>query len=182
MRNMGLWIAIAVAALVVIWFVATYNGFVKRKQVVNEAAAGMDVFLKKRYDLIPNLVETVKIYMGHEQETLARVVALRNTAAGGQMQAQGELSETLGRLFALAENYPELKADAQFTQLQAELTDLEGSIAEARRYYNGAARLYNTGIQSMPGNLIARLFRFDPVAYFEAPTAEREAVRVDFSK
>ncbi len=185
---MGLWIAIAVIAVIVLWFVATYNGFVKSKQVVNEAFSGMDVYLKKRYDLIPNLVETVKTYMKHEQDTLAKIVELRGAAASGattedKMKAEGELSQTLGRLFALAENYPELKADTQFTQLQTELTGLEADIAEARKYYNGAARLYNTKTQTMPSNLIAGIFHFEPVNYFEVSnTAERDAVKVDFSK
>ena len=185
---MGLWIAIAVVAVLVLWFVSAYNGFVKSKQVVSEAFSGMDVYLKKRYDLIPNLVETVKTYMQHEEGTLAKIVELRNSAASGaaaedKMKAEGELTQTLGKLFALAENYPELKADTQFTQLQTELGGLETDIAEARKYYNGAARLYNTKTQTVPNNLIAGIFHFEPVSYFEVTdAAERQAVKVDFGK
>ena len=184
---MGLWIAIGIAAVVIIWFVATYNGLVKKRQVVQEAFSGMDVYLKQRYDLIPNLVETVKGYMKHEEGTLEKIVALRGTASAGnngsRMQAEGELTQTLQHLFALVENYPDLKADTQFLQLQNQMNGLEQNIAQARKYYNGAARQYNIATQTLPSNLIAGMFHFAPVEYFEvSDAAERQAVKVDFGK
>lgn len=182
-----MWIAIAVAAVLLFWFILCYNSLVRLKALAAEAASGMDVCLKKRRDLVPNLVETVKGYMTHEQETLAQVVELRGkavSAAPGEARiaAEGELSGALSRLFALAENYPELRADAQFLSLQNALRGAEDEIAQARKYYNGAARQFNIRIQTVPSSLVAALFRFTPYPYFEISPAEREPVAVDFSR
>ncbi len=182
-----MWIAIGVVALIVVWFVATYNSFVKSRALVDEAFSGMDVYLKKRYDLIPNLVETVKAYMTHEQDTLAKIVELRGKAAGApdpqaRMAAEGELSNTLTHLFALSENYPDLKANAQFLSLQNDLRGIEDEISQARKYYNGAAKQFNIKTQTIPSSLVAGICHFTPYAYFEIAQAERENVKVDFGK
>lgn len=179
-------IALIVIALIVIWFVLTYNSFVKQRALVDEAFSGMDVYLKKRHDLVPNLVETVKAYMAHEQETLEKVVSLRNAAVGGTPQqkaaAESELGGALGRLLALAENYPELKADAQFLSLQNDLRTIEDEISQSRKYYNGAVRLFNIKTQAIPGSIVAGICGFTAYPFFEADESERENVKVDFGK
>lgn len=181
------WIIIAVVAVVVLWFVGSYNGFIRAKGAVDEAFSGMDVYLKKRYDLIPNLVNTVKAYMTHEKETLESVVNLRNQAVdpsatpAEKMNTENQLTQTISHLFALAENYPELKADTQFTQLQTELSTLETDISEARKYYNGAAKIFNIKTQTVPSNIIASIFKFKAVPYFEVDNVEeRKNVKVEF--
>lgn len=186
---MWIYILIAVVVVIALWFIGTYNGFIKRKGVVDEAFAGMDVYLKKRYDLIPNLVETVKTYMSHEQDTLTKIVELRSAASDknasmtDRVEADNQLSGALTHLFALSENYPELKASEQFLSLQNQLTAVETDIAEARKYYNGAAKLFNVKVRSIPSNLVANMCGFRDVPYFEVTdAAERENVKVDFGK
>src|ERR1700733_3844916 len=163
---------LAVIVVLVIWAISIYNGLVSMRQQVNAAFADIDVQLKQRHDLVPNLVETVKGYAAHESGTLEEVVKARNaavTAQGPAQQAAAEnmLSGALRQLFALSESYPDLKASANFQQLQAELTDLENKIAAARRFFNNAVREYNTGIQRFPAALFASAFGFSAKDFFD---------------
>ena len=180
------WIVLGVIVLVVLWAVAIFNKLVKNRNLVLEGWSGIDVQLKRRYDLIPNLVETVKGYAGHEKEVLARVVELRNSAAKAQTASEkapieNMLTQTLRQLFALAEAYPDLKANQNFLDLQGQLSEIEEQIQFSRRYYNGAARDMNILVQSFPSNVIARSFGFNEADYFEIELAtEREAPKVNF--
>ena len=165
-------IFIAVIVVLVFWSITLYNGLVTMRQRVNEAFADVDVQLRQRHDLIPNLVETVKGYAAHERGTLDEVVKARNAAViaqGPAQQAAAEnmLSGALRQLFALAERYPDLKASANFQQLQAELADIENKIAAARRFFNSAVQEYNTGIQRFPAALFAGSFGFTPKEFFD---------------
>jgi LemA protein len=175
---------VAVAAFAL---VAIYNRLVKNQNLVQEAWSGIDVQLKRRADLIPNLLETVKGYMQHERGVLEKVTELRTQSlqAGSvadKAQAEGMLTAALRTLFAVAENYPDLKASANFQDLQRSLADIEDQVQLARRYYNGAARNLNILIQSFPSNLVARTFGFQTVEYFEIEDAGDRAVpRVSFS-
>ena len=176
-------IGLAIAAVVVLYAIILYNSLVKARQVKEEAWSGIDVQLKRRADLIPNLIETVKGYAAHEKETLEKVVELRNRAqavpAGdiaGRAQAEGLLSQALGRIFALAEAYPDLKANQNFAELQETLETLEGEIQMSRRYYNGAARDLNVKVESVPSNLVASLFKFAKAPYFEIENPAYRAV------
>ncbi len=166
------WIVLGVIALLVIWVILIYNGLVAMRQRVNQAFADVDVQLKQRHDLVPNLVETVKGYASHERGTLEAVVQARNaamTAQGPAQMAQAEnmLSGALRQLFALAEAYPDLKANQNFMQLQAELSDLENKIAAARRFFNNSVQEYNTGIQSFPAVLLAGSLGFTQKEFFD---------------
>jgi LemA protein len=180
------WIAGAALALVLVWAVATYNRLVKKKNQVREGWSGIDVQLKRRYNLIPNLVETVKGYATHEKATLAEVTEMRGKATGSgtpvdRAQAEGLLSQLLGRLLAVAEAYPDLKASANFAGLQQELSDIEEQIQLARRYYNGSVRELNVLVQSFPSNLIAQAFGFAEADYFVVELAtHREVPQVKF--
>ena len=174
---MLLWIILAVVAAVVVYAIVVFNRLVRTRQMANEAWSGIDVQLKRRSDLVPNLVETVKGYAAHERAVLEEVTAIarRGARAAGRRrrrraQAEGALSAALGRLFALAENYPDLKASANFLELQQQLSDLENELQMARRYYNGAVRNLNVLVQSFPSNLIAGLFGFAQRDYFELRT------------
>ena len=176
-------IGLAIAAVVVLYAIILYNSLVKARQVKEEAWSGIDVQLKRRADLIPNLIETVKGYAAHEKETLEKVVELRNRAqavpAGdiaGRAQAEGLLSQALGRIFALAEAYPDLKANQNFAELQETLETLENEIQMSRRYYNGAARDLNVKVESFPSNLVASLFKFLKAPYFEIENPADRAV------
>ncbi len=165
-------IVLAVIVVVILWVVTIYNGLVAMRQRVNQAFADVDVQLRQRHDLIPNLVETVKGYAAHERGTLDEVVKARNAAVAAQgpaQQAAAEnlLSGALRQLFALAESYPDLKASANFQQLQAELTDIENKIAAARRIFNNAVQEYNTGIQKFPAALFATSLGFAPKEFFD---------------
>ncbi len=183
------WIVIAVIALVallVIWFISSYNGFVKRKNGVEEAFSTMDVYMKKRFDMIPNLVETVKGYAKHESETLEKVIAARNQIANGtstadRLKGENALSGTLKSLFALAESYPDLKANSNFTALQNQLTSIEGEIAMSRKYYNACVKEFNTKTQTFPSVIIANMFGFQRFTMFEVDAPEeRKNVKVQF--
>jgi LemA protein len=165
-------IVLAVIAVVILWAITIYNGLVSMRQRVNGAFADIDVQLKQRHDLIPNLVETVKGYAAHERGTLEEVVKARNAAVSAQGPAQqaaaeNMLSGALRQLFALAEAYPDLKASTNFQQLQAELSDIENKIAAARRYFNNQVQEYNTGIQRFPAALFASSFGFAPKEFFD---------------
>ena len=165
-------IILAVIVVVVLWAIATYNGLVSMRQRVNQAFADIDVQLRQRHDLIPNLVETVKGYAAHERGTLDEVVRARNAAVSAQgtpeqATAENQLSGALRQLFALSEAYPDLKANANFQQLQSELSDIENKIAAARRFFNNAVQEYNTGIQRFPAALFATSFGFAPKDFFD---------------
>ncbi|MDI6834780.1 MAG: LemA family protein [Rhizobiaceae bacterium] len=178
----------AILAALVLYVVFIYNGLVKSRQMAEEAWSGIDVQLKRRADLIPNLIETVKGYAGHEKSTLEEVVALRNKAqavpAGdveGRAVAEGLLGQALGRVIALAEAYPDLKANQNFLELQRSLETIEGEIQMSRRYYNGAARDLNVKVESFPSNLVAGQFGFAKKPYFEiANEADRAVPTVKF--
>ena len=166
------WIVLGVIVVIVLWAIAIYNGLVTMRQRVNQAFADIDVQLKQRHDLIPNLVETVKGYAAHERGTLEAVTQARNTAMAAQGPAQqaaaeNMLSGALRQLFALSEAYPDLKANANFQQLQTELTDIENKLAAARRFFNNAVQEYNTGIQQFPAALFAGMFGFAPRTFFD---------------
>lgn len=177
----GLMVVLVLAAAAVLWAVAIYNSLVRMRSMVEEAWSGIDVQLKRRTDLIPNLVSTVKGYAAHEKGTLEEVVRLRGLAqnahgVGETAQAQGLLGQALGKLFALAENYPDLKANANFAQLQATLGEIEEQIQLARRYYNGAVRNLNIAVESFPSNLVAGRFGFVKAEFFELESAAERAV------
>jgi LemA protein len=178
-------ILIAVLVLLALYAVVTYNGLVSLRNRIENAWAQIDVQLKRRYDLIPNLVETVKGYAAHERETLDAVVQARNAgmnAQGPHDQAQAEnmISGALKSLFALSEAYPDLKANQNFAQLQEELTGTEGRIAYARQFYNDTVYKYNTKIQSFPSNILANMFRFSEREYFQADDESRGTTQVSF--
>jgi LemA protein len=165
-------IVLAVIVVLVLWVIAVYNGLVSMRQRVNQAFADIDVQMRQRHDLIPNLVETVKGYAAHERGTLEEVVKARNAAVAAQgtpaqAAAENALSGALRQLFALSEAYPDLKANANFQQLQSELTDIEDKIAAARRFFNNAVQEYNTGIQRFPAALFAAALGFAPKDFFD---------------
>ena len=181
-------IGLAIVAVVALYAIVIYNGLVKARQMKEEAWSGIDVQLKRRTDLIPNLIETVKGYAAHEKGTLENVVELRNRAeavpsgdVAGRAAAEGMLSQALGRLFALAEAYPDLKANQNFAELQRSLETTEGEIQMARRYYNGAARDLNVRVESFPSNLVANTFKFEKAPFFEIDDpADRAVPQVKF--
>lgn len=176
-------ILLAIIVLAALYVVFAYNGLVRARQMAEEAWSGIDVQLKRRADLIPNLVETVKGYAGHERQTLEEVVELRNKAqavpsgdVAARGQVEGLLSQALGRVIALAEAYPDLKANTNFLELQRSLEGVEGEIQMSRRYYNGAARDLNVKVETFPNNLIAGPFGFTKKAYFEITNEADRAV------
>ena len=178
-------ILIIVVVLIIAWAFATYNKLVDLRNRVKDQWAQIDVQLKRRFDLIPNLVETVKGYAKHESETLEAVIKARNTYVSAttpeaQMKADGELEKAISKLFALSESYPELKANTNFQHLQQELTETESKIASARQFYNDTVLMYNNKVEMVPSNIIASLFKFKKEAFFEANEAERENVQVKF--
>ena len=184
------WVIVAALGVLVLWFIATYNGLVRSKNRVDEAFSDIDVQLKRRYDLIPNLVETVKGYMTHENQTLVQLTQARTAAMAvhdnkaatmaEKEQAENALSGTLKTLFAVSENYPDLKANQNFLKLQDELTDTEDKIQASRRFYNGNVRDFNTKIQMFPTNTIAGMLKFSKYEFFQADGAEKENVKVQF--
>jgi len=178
-------ILIIVAVVIALYVMMAYNGLVRLRNRVLNAWAQIDVQLKRRHDLIPNLVETVKGYMKYEQETLDKVIKARAAAMSAQgvaatAQAENQLTSTLKSLFALVENYPELKANQNMLALQEELTTTENRIAFARQHYNDSVMTYNTAIETFPRNVIAGMFGFTRRESFSAPESEREPVKVQF--
>jgi LemA protein len=180
---MTFWIILAIVVVAVIYVIAIYNRLVSSRQMSEEAWSGIDVQLKRRADLVPNLIETVKGYASHERGVFDDVTRLRTQAQSvppgdveARAKAESALSLGLGRLLAVAENYPELKASANFAELQEELANLENEIQMARRYYNGAVRNLNTMIQSFPSNLVAGQFKFEQRQYFEIEEPSDRAV------
>jgi len=185
---MLLWIITAVVAAVILYVIVVFNQLVRTRQMANEAWSGIDVQLKRRSDLVPNLVDTVKGYAAHERGVLDEVTQLRGAAravpsgdVARRAQAEGALSAALGRLFAVSENYPDLKASANFLELQKQLSDLENELQMARRYFNGAVRNQNVLVQSFPSGLIAGLFGFRQRDFFEVADADRAAPQVDLA-
>lgn len=178
-------ILLAVAALAVMWLVGIFNSLVSSKATVNEAWSGIDVQLKRRYDLIPNLVALVKQYSTHEKNVFEKVAQLRSAsmnATGVEQKSQAEagLTQALKTLFAVAESYPELKANENYLSLQKELSSIEQEIQLSRRYYNGATRDYNILTQRFPSNIVSGMFGYSPVPYFELDNpAERQAPRIE---
>jgi len=185
----AVWIIIGIVVVLLILFIVTYNGLVRRRNQVKNAWAQIDVQLKRRYDLIPNLMETVKGYMKHERETLEAVTNARNIAqqasssgAGARAKAEGELSSALSRLLVVVENYPDLKANQNFLALQEELTSTENKISFSRQYYNDSVLRYNNQTQMFPSNIIASMTGFRASEFFEVTiAAEREAPKVSFT-
>ncbi len=182
------YIVLAIAVVTVGWLVFTFNSLVLGRNRVKEGWADIDVQLKRRYDLIPNLIEAVKGYMEHEKDTLAKVTEMRTLAMqGGSMEEQAQhenmLTGALKSVFALSENYPDLKANENFTELQRELTDTENKIQASRRFYNGTVRDFNTKIEQVPTNVVANMFGFKVREFFELADTEqaaREPVKVNF--
>jgi len=179
-------IVIIVVVILVLVVIAAYNGLVRSRNQVDNAWSQIDVQLKRRLDLIPNLVETVKGYAAHERETLAAVVSARNAAIAApdtpkaQAEADGVLTGALRQLFALSEAYPDLKANQNFLALQEELTATEGRVAYARQFYNDSVLTYDNKLESFPTVVIAKMFNFEPRDYFEADEAARTAPTVEF--
>jgi LemA protein len=182
------WVVLGVIIVIAIWLVTIYNSLVAMRQRVNQSFADIDVQLKQRHDLVPNLVETVKGYAAHERGTLEAVVQARNAAIAApgveqKVQAENMLTGALRQLFALSENYPNLKANTNFQQLQTDLSDIENKLAAARRFFNNAVQEYNTGIQQMPAALFAASFGFHPQIFFdlgESRTQLEQAPSVKF--
>jgi LemA protein len=177
----GLYILLALVAVALTAAVSIYNRLVRNRQMVQEGWSGIDVQLKRRADLIPNLIETVKGYMGHEKGVLEKVTELRAQSMRAQTpgekgQVEGALGAALANLFAVAENYPDLKASQNFMDLQKSLADVEEQIQLSRRYYNGAARNLNILVGSFPSNIVANMFQFLPAEYFEIEDAADRAV------
>jgi len=182
-------VVLGIAVVVVLWAVGMFNGLVRRRNMVAEGWSGIETQLKRRADLIPNLVETVKGYAAHERGTFDELTKLRASAQhgdGGDVQARAEterqITAMIGRVMAVAENYPDLKASANFQSLQRDLADIEDQIQLARRYYNGAVRDYNVMIEQFPSNIIAGSFGFKQAAFFQIEDAANRAVpKVSFS-
>jgi LemA protein len=182
---MGIFIGLALVVAIIGFVISLYNRLVKLNVNVEESFSSMDVYLKKRYDLIPNLVETVKGYAAHEKETLERVIRARNSAMtasdpGEVIEANNQLAMGLKSIFALAENYPDLKANEGFVNLQGQLQKIEEDIANSRLYYNGNVKIFNKAIVVFPNVIIANMMGFDKKPFFEIEEAERENVRVQF--
>ena len=181
-----LWVIIAVVAIFIVWVIAVYNKFIRLRTRAKEAWADIDVQLKRRYDLIPNLINTVKGYAAHESQTFEKVTEARTKAMSAQgveehAEAENMLTGALKSVFALSENYPDLKANENFLELQRELSDTENKIQASRRFYNTNVRDLNIGIESFPGNLIAGIFKFNKEEFFEIEdAAEREVPKAEF--
>ncbi len=186
----AVYIILGIVAILAIFLIGVYNGLIRSKNRVDEAFSDIDVQLKRRYDLIPNLVETVKGYMTHERETLVKLTEARTAAMAAhnkpgatlaeQEQAENQLSGVLKTLFAVSENYPDLKASQNFLQLQDEISDTENKIQASRRFYNGNVRDFNTKIQVFPTNLFAGMMHFTKYEFFQADASERQNVQVKF--
>ncbi|MCD6097182.1 LemA family protein [bacterium] len=178
-------IILAIFVLFILWLIFIYNNLVRRRIRINEAWSDIEVQLKRRYNLIPNLVNTVKGYASHEKNVLERITSLRAQTSQVQnkkqrMEIENNLSNTLKTLFALAENYPELKANQNFLELQNELSDTEDKIQAARRFYNSVVKDYNTSIEIFPQRILARIFKFKPAEFFRTQEKEKQTPEVNF--
>ena len=183
-----LWIILIIVVLLVIWIIAIYNGLVSARQKVENAWSQIDVQLQRRFDLIPNFVETVKGYMTHESETFEKIASLRTSWANSSSVAEkakldNELSDTLKTIMAVSENYPDLKANTNFSELSEELRNTENKISFSRQFYNDSVTMYNTKLELFPSNIIANMFNFKARELFETENEEaRKNVKVDFNK
>lgn len=181
----GLIVVIVIIVLLVLWLFATYNSLIGLRNRKDDQWAQIDVQLKRRSDLIPNLVETVKGYAKHESGTLEAVIQARNTFVTAttpeeEMKASGELTQAISKLFALTESYPDLKANQNFISLQADLKDTEDKISYARQFYNDTVLTYNNKVEMIPSNIVAKLFGFKKAAFFEVEESAKEAPKVSF--
>ncbi len=181
------WVVLIIVVLLIVFIISIYNGLVTAKMNVENSWSQIDVQLQRRFDLIPNFVETVKGYMAHEQETLEKMTALRTSwvnanTIGDKAKLDNELSSTLKSIMAISENYPDLKANQNFLQLSEELSNTENKISFARQFYNDSVTIYNTKLEVFPSNIIAGLFHFSPCDLFKTEGEARENVKVDFGK
>ena len=181
---MSLYIVLGAVLIIFIYFITTYNSFIGLRNGVKEAFSTMDVYLKKRWDLVPNLVNVVKGYAKHENETLKGIVSLRNMtydkmSLSEKIDTNGKLEAGLYRLIAIGENHPDLKASQNFLNLSSELSKIENDIANARKYYNAVVKRLNTRVEMFPSNFIAKMFGFKQSKMFEALAGERDSVKVD---
>ena len=181
---MILYVVIAIIVILVIYLIVQYNAFVKANNIVKEAFSTMDIYLKKRWDLIPNLVEVVKGYAKHEKETFNEITSLRTNSYDSmsmnkKINVNEQLTQGISKIMAISENYPELKASENFLQLSKDLTQIEDEIANSRKYYNGSVRILNTKIQMFPSNIVAGMFGFKQASMFEANTEEKNNVKVE---
>ena len=184
----GIWIGIIIGCIlltIALYVISTYNGLIRMKNKIEEALATIEAYLKKRYDLIPNLVEIVKGYAKHEKQTFTDVIEARNkvmSAVGFEEMSQSEnaLKSTLKSLFALAENYPELKANQNFLDLQVQLTKVEDDILQSRKYYNGTVKSFNTKIEMFPNSMIATAFKFEKKEYYKINDEAKQNVKISF--
>lgn len=179
-----LYVFITVILALFIYVLVTYNNLIKSKNIVQEAFSTMDVYLKKRWDLVPNLVEVVKGYAEHEKDVLNEITTLRSDkyqdmSIDKKINVNEQLTQDISKIIIISENYPDLKASENFLELSGELTKIEDEIANSRKYYNGAVRIYNTKIQVFPNNIIAKLFNFKGSNMFEASSDEKNNVKVD---
>lgn len=177
-------IVMVVLVLLVAYIIITYNNLVKNRNLVNEAFSTMDIYLKKRWDLVPNLVEVVKGYAKHESETFEKIVSLRGNSYNSmsneeKLETNNKLTDGIAKIMAVSENYPELKANNSFIQLNNELSKIETDIANSRKYYNGTVREYNNKIQKIPSNIVAAIFGFKSTKMIEIDNSERDNVRVN---
>ena len=178
------YILIGIILLSLIYIFITYNSFIKLSNIVQEAFSTMDIYLKKRWDLVPNLVEVVKGYASHEKAVLEQVTTLRtntyqNMSMDKKINVNEQLTQGISKIMAISESYPDLKANQNFLELSRELTKIEDEIANSRKYYNGSVRIFNTKIQIFPNNIIAKLFNFKEANMFEANIEEKNNVKVD---
>lgn len=181
---MMLYIIIGIIVLLLIYILVTYNKLVESNNIVREAFSTMDIYLKKRWDLIPNLVEIVKGYAKHEKDVLNQITTLRtnnyqNMSIDKKINVNEQLTQGISKIIAISENYPDLKASQNFLELSRDLTKIEDEIANSRKYYNGSVRIFNTKIQVFPNNIIAKIFGFKEANMFEANADERNNVKVD---
>ena len=182
---MALWIILIILVLIVGFVISVYNGLVRSKMNVENAWSQIDVQLQRRFDLIPNFVETVKGYMSHEKETLEKITELRTSkkkkkSVNDKINLDNEISSTLKTIMAVSENYPELKANENFMKLSEELTNTENKISFSRQFYNDTVTIYNTKLQAFPSNIIAGMFNFTRSELFKTDEASRQNVKVDF--
>lgn len=181
---MWLYIVITIIIILLVYILILYNGFIRINNKVNEAFSTMDVYLKKRWDLIPNLVDTVKAYSEHEKETLENVIKIRNNSYDDmsnedKLKTNETLSNGINKIMLLAESYPELKANNNFKDLSEKLTQIEDDIANSRKYYNGTVRIYNNKVQTFPNNIFAKLFGYKSKSMFKAEESERESIKIE---
>lgn len=181
---MVLYIVIGVIIAIAIYFLIQYNSFIKANNIVKEAFSTMDIYLKKRWDLVPNLVEVVKGYASHEKDVFEQITKLRtntyqNMSMNKKINVNEQLTQGISKIMAISENYPDLKASQNFLELSRELTKIEDEIANSRKYYNGSVRIFNTKIQIFPNNIMAKLFNFKEANMFEANSEEKNNIKVD---